>query len=58
MMLGANAPQEIRFKTDFKKMGLVRDGVAVEPLWPGRIPNAVTTQQGTAFMKDMTYYGA
>ena len=58
IMLGSAAHQKFRFKTDFDRMELVRDGTIVEPIFPGRAPNVVNSQQGLVSMKDISYYGA
>ena len=58
MMVGPNVPQNFRFKTDFKRMELLRDGVVVEPIHPGRAPQVINEQRGYASFKDVGYYGS
>ncbi len=58
LFLGVNAPVRYKFKTDFDRMELRRDGVVVEPIWPFRVPNVINFQAGTAGMQDVTYFGA
>jgi hypothetical protein len=57
VMLGPNVPKHFKFKTDFVRMELLRDGTVVEPILPGRVPHIVNEQQGYASMKDVAYYG-
>jgi S1-C subfamily serine protease len=45
-----------RFKTDFARMELRRDGEPVEPIHPGRIKQVVHVE-GAATMKDIGYWG-
>jgi len=56
-LFGARFQHKYRFKTDFKRMELVRDGVVVEPIHPGRIPDLEQYQSGDMSMEDLTYYG-
>lgn len=58
VMFGSGVQQNFRFKTDFMRMELLRDGVLVEPLYPGRIPHEVDASVGNKSMTDMTYFGA
>jgi S1-C subfamily serine protease len=58
IMFGPGVHQNFRFKTDFMRMELLRDGVLVEPLYPGRIPHEVDASIGNKSMTDMTYFGA
>jgi S1-C subfamily serine protease len=53
--LGTSA--KYRFKTDFLRMELRRDGVVVEPILPGRIKEVANVQRGTASLKDVGYWG-
>lgn len=55
-LTGVVTPQKYRFKTDFDRMVLLRDGVEVEPIWPGRVANVVH-EEGFVSMKDVGYYG-
>ncbi len=55
-LAGVATPQKYRFKTDFDRMALLRDGVEVEPIWPGRVANVVH-EEGFVSMKDVGYYG-
>ncbi len=55
-LTGVATPQKYRFKTDFDRMVLLRDGVEVEPIWPGRVANVVH-EEGFVSMKDVGYYG-
>jgi hypothetical protein len=43
VMFGSDVHQNFRFKTDFMRMELLHDGVVVEPLYPGRIPQAMVS---------------
>ncbi|NIM01650.1 MAG: trypsin-like serine protease [Acidobacteria bacterium] len=45
-----------RFKTDFQRMVLLRNGEPVEPVHPGRIKEVVHVDAG-AVMKDVGYFG-
>lgn len=45
-----------KFKTDFARMELRRDGERVEPIHPGRIKEVVH-MEGAATMKDIGYWG-
>jgi S1-C subfamily serine protease len=53
--LGMSA--KYKFKTDFLRMELRRDGETVEPIHPGRIKEVVDVQQGTASLTDVGYWG-
>ncbi len=48
---------KFRFKTDFGRMELLRDGELVEPILPGRIREVVNISGGAASMKDVGYWG-
>jgi hypothetical protein len=45
-----------KFKTDFARMELLRDGELVEPIHPGRMKEVVHVE-GAATMKDIGYWG-
>lgn len=56
-LFGARANRKYRFKTDFKKMELLRDGVVVEPIHPGRMPDLGHNRSGNGTIEDFSYYG-
>lgn len=58
VMFGRGVHQKYEFKTDFKRMELLRDGTLVEPIHPGRIPASQEWSQGNKSMTDITSYGA
>jgi S1-C subfamily serine protease len=55
-LLGAAAPTRFKFKTDFDRMELRRDGELIEPLHPGRIKQVINVE-GQVTMKDVGFYG-
>jgi hypothetical protein len=57
LLLGVNANVRYKFKADFDRMELRRNGVIVEPIWPARAPNVLSFQSGTQGMNDVAYYG-
>jgi S1-C subfamily serine protease len=57
-MLGATAPGRFRFKTDFLKMRLLRDGIEVQPVHPGKIRQVVSTRSGVDVMEDIETFGS
>ncbi len=58
ILLGLSAPGRFRFKTDFVRMELRRDGVVVGPIFPGRIPNVLAFQVGVDRMNDVSFLGS
>ncbi len=50
-------PMRYKFKTDFERMELTRDGVVVEPIQPGRAPQVINMAEGVVSMDDVAYYG-
>ncbi len=58
IMFGSGVHQNLRFKDDFVRMELWRDGVVVEPILPGRIPHEVDQSIGNKSMRDLTHFGA
>ncbi len=58
ILLGVSAPGRYRFKTDFVRMELRRDGVVVSPIHPGRVPNVLALQIGVDRMNDVAFYGS
>lgn len=58
VMLGPNVPKTYKFKTDFKRMELVRGNAVIEPIHPGRIPHVANIEAGADRLKDLTFWGA
>lgn len=58
LFAGGNAYKEFKFKTDFVRMELVRDGRVVQPFFPGRLPHKEVAAVPGASIRDLTYYGA
>lgn len=58
--LSGVAPGHVKykFKTDFERMELSRNGVVVEPIHPGRAPELASVQVPGASIQDIAYYGA
>ncbi len=56
-IFGSRIRLKYRFKADFKKMELLRDGVVIEPIHPGRMPDLEHYHSGNASMEDLSYYG-
>ncbi|MHC4302719.1 MAG: hypothetical protein ACYS7Y_36130, partial [Planctomycetota bacterium] len=57
-MLGANASGRYRFKADFRKMRLLRGGVEVAPIHPGKTRQVVSKASGVDILEDIGTYGA
>jgi len=57
LLLGARADLEARFKGDFLRMELLRDGRRVEPVWPARVPSTLSFRQGNKYINDRTVIG-
>jgi S1-C subfamily serine protease len=58
VMLGANAPGRYRFRTDFLKMRLLRGGVEVPPVHPGKVRQVVSNRAGVDVMEDIGTFGS
>ncbi len=57
LMIGNNAHRKYRFKTDFVRMELVRDGTVIEPIHPGKTQTVVSMQGHMESMEDVGVYG-
>jgi len=55
---GGPPPMQLKFKTDFQRMELWRDGALVQPIVPGRIPSVQNMNTGSVRVTDVTYFGA
>ena len=53
-----NFQKRYKFKVDFDRMELVRGGMVVEPLHPGRAPQVLDLETPEAIIEDLAYYGA
>jgi S1-C subfamily serine protease len=56
-IFGSRARQKYRFKTGFKRMELLRDGVVVEPIHPGRMLDLGRYRSKNGSMEDFSHYG-
>lgn len=56
-MIGNYAHRKYRFKTDFVRMELLRNGVAVEPLHPGRTKEVTSVEGNNSSMEDIGVWG-
>lgn len=56
-MFGVVTPATYRFKTDFRRMSLLRDGVEVMPIHPGRLCETVYQQTGLNRLRDVGCMG-
>src|SRR5690606_19177654 len=56
--LGATSGIRYWFKADFGPMGLLRDGIVVPPLHPGRIRQVVDENMAGNRLADIAYFGS
>jgi len=57
IMVGNSAHRTYRFKTDFKRMELVRNGTPVEPIHPGKTRTVVSAHATMETFEDVGVYG-
>ena len=56
-LAGASAPKRYRFKADFDRMELVRNGTVVQPIHPGRVHEVTGIHTGIDTLEDIGIYG-
>lgn len=57
LMVGNSAHRTYRFKTDFDRMELLRNGKPVEPIHPGKTSNVVSAHARMETFEDVGVYG-
>jgi hypothetical protein len=57
LMIGNYAHRQYRFKTDFVRMELLRNGVVVEPIHPGRNKEVMSVQGRQESFEDIGVWG-
>jgi len=57
-MLGPQVVKSYKFKADFDRMELWRDGKLIEPIYPGKVAEVVNRSDGLGTLQDIQYYGA